>query len=169
MRHFPVIFKHKCILKISQPVQKKWKLARKNRWPQIWKWVCGPGNTTVKATTLYVHGKLLLNGPGGAGPAGPTTWLPHAIQLVRNLPLRRGVPFCSSSTEKTTSAPLTTGAFKVTSTRCRYNSIKIYDFELSGASTKFLDFQTSNLRSRLYTVFENHRKSLIQHCERSEL
>ena len=142
MRHFPVIFKHKCILKISQPVQKKWKLARKNRWPQIWKWVCGPGNTTVKATTLYVHGKLLLNGPGGAGPAGPTTWLPHAIQLLRNLPLRRVVPSGSSSTEKTTSAPLTTGAFKVISTRCRYNSIKIYG-ELKLRFSKFLDFKTA--------------------------
>ena len=37
------------ILKIVE----EWKLARKNRWPKIWKWVCGPGNTTVKTTTPY--------------------------------------------------------------------------------------------------------------------
>ena len=124
------------ILKIVE----EWKLARKNRWPKIWKWVCGPGNTTVKTTTPYAWGmcleKLLLNGPGGAGPAGPTTSLPHAIQLLRNLPLRRVVPSGSSSTEKTTSAPLTTGAFKSISTCSWCNSIKIYYFEMSAA---FLD------------------------------
>ena len=54
LRLFVANFEHYVhILKISQPVVKKWKLARKNRWPKIWKWVCGPGNTTVKTTTPY--------------------------------------------------------------------------------------------------------------------
>ena len=39
------------ILKVK--IVEEWILARKNRWPKIWKWVCGPGNTTVKTTTPY--------------------------------------------------------------------------------------------------------------------
>ena len=35
--------------------------------------------------------------------------------------------------------------------------------------SKFLDFQTYLTFACACTVFENHRKSLIQHCERSEL
>ena len=33
----------------------------------------------------------------------------------------------------------------------------------------FAEGQVSTFRRRRLTVFENHRKSLIQHCERSEL